>query len=167
MKAQGLASQAPGTDIVPQAVGKISAALNALVADVFALYVKTKNFHWHVSGPHFRAYHLLLDEQGEQLIGVIDDIAERVRKIGGTTVRSIGHIARIASIADNDAESVTPEDMLSELLDDNKTLLINMMRAHDLCERAGDVAGASALEMWIDDAQKRAWFLQDTIKGAL
>jgi starvation-inducible DNA-binding protein len=153
------ASLTPRTDIAPDGVKDIAGALNALVADVFAIYVKTKNFHWHMSGPHFRDYHLLLDEHGDQLFAMIDDIAERVRKIGGTTLRSIGHIARVKRIADNDADYVTPKDMLSELWEDNKALVLSMRSAHDLCDEAGDVATASLLENWIDEGQKRAWFL--------
>jgi starvation-inducible DNA-binding protein len=149
------------TDVEPGAVKDISGALTALLADVFALYVKTKNFHWHMSGPHFRDYHLALDEQGEQLFAMTDDIAERVRKIGGTTLRSIGHIARVKRIADNDADYVTPKDMLSELRDDNKALIVSMRSSHDLCDEAGDVATASLLENWIDEAQRRAWFLYE------
>ena len=164
MKSQEFPTQDSRTDIAPKAVGEISAALNSLVADVFALYVKTKNFHWHVSGPHFHDYHLLLEQQGEQLFNVIDGMAERVRKIGGTPVRSIGHIARLTRISDNDADSVLPEDMLSDLLRDNRALLLNMRSAHDLCNDAGDVGGASALEIWIDDTEKRVWFLHETVQ---
>jgi starvation-inducible DNA-binding protein len=153
------------TDIVAESVKEISGALTALLADVFALYVKTKNFHWHMSGPHFRDYHLLLDEHGDQLFAMTDEIAERVRKIGGTTLRSIGHIGRIKRIADNDADYVTPKDMLSELWQDNKTLVLSMRSAHDLCDEAGDVATTSVLENWIDETQRRAWFLYETIRG--
>src|SRR4051794_24462070 len=149
------------SDIDKQAIGDISGALNALLADVFALYLKTKNFHWHMSGPHFRDYHRLLDEQGDQLFDMTDDIAERVRKIGGTTLRSIGHIARITRIADNDADYVTPKDMLNELWEDNRALVLRMRSAHDLCEDAGDVATTSVLENWIDEGQKRVWFLYE------
>jgi starvation-inducible DNA-binding protein len=133
------------SDIDKQAVQDLSGALNALLADVFALYLKTKNFHWHMSGPHFRDYHLLLDEHGDQLFAMTDDIAERVRKIGGTTLRSIGHIAKLQRIADNDAEFVTPQDMLSELREDERSLVLSMRAAHDLCDGAGDVATASLL----------------------
>ena len=149
----------PHTDIAPDAVKDIAGALTALVADVFAIYVKTKNFHWHMSGPHFRDYHLLLDEHADQLFAMTDDIAERVRKIGGTTLRSIGHIARVKRIADNDADYVSPKDMLSELWEDNKALVLSMRSAHDLCDEVGDVATASLLENWIDEGQRRAWFL--------
>ena len=149
------------TDIESGAVKDISSALTELLADVFALYIKTKNFHWHMSGPHFRDYHLALDEQGEQLFAMTDDIAERVRKIGGTTLRSVGHISRVKRIADNDADYVTPKDMLSELREDNRALIVSMRSAHDLCDEAGDVASASLLENWIDEAQRRAWFLYE------
>lgn len=147
------------SDIQPEAAREISGALNKLLADVFALYLKTKNFHWHMSGPHFRDYHLLLDEQGDQIFSIADDIAERVRKIGGITIRSIGEISRTQRLLDNDAEFVTPEDMLSELCEDNKALVLSMKSAHDLCSGAGDVAATSLLETWIDEAQRRAWFL--------
>jgi starvation-inducible DNA-binding protein len=147
------------SDIEPDAVKNISGALNALLADVFSLYLKTKNFHWHMSGPHFRDYHLLLDEHADQIFAMTDDIAERVRKIGGTTIRSVGHIARLKRIADNDAEFVTPEDMLAELRENELALIHSMRAAHDLCDEAGDVATASLLENWIDQAQRRNWFL--------
>ena len=147
------------SDLEPEAVKNISGALNALLADVFSLYLKTKNFHWHMSGPHFRDYHLLLDEHADQIFAMTDDIAERVRKIGGTTIRSIGHVARLHRIADNDAEYVTPEDMLAELRENELALIHSMRSAHDLCDEAGDVATASLLENWIDQAQRRNWFL--------
>jgi len=159
--ARRAASHTQRTDIAPESVKDISAALTALLADVFALYLKTKNFHWHMSGRHFRDYHLLLDEHGDQLFSMTDDIAERVRKIGGTTLRSIGHISRIKRIADNDADYVTPEDMLRELWEDNKSLVQSMRSAHDLCDEAEDVASASVLENWIDETQRRAWFLHE------
>jgi starvation-inducible DNA-binding protein len=155
----------PHTDIAPDAVKDIAGALTALVADVFTVYVKTKNFHWHMSGPHFRDYHLLLDEQADQLFAMTDDIAERVRKIGGTTLRSIGHIARVKRIPDNDADYVSPQDMLSELWEDNKALVLSMRSAHDLCDETGDVATASLLENWIDEGQRRAWFLFETTRA--
>jgi starvation-inducible DNA-binding protein len=147
------------SDIEPKAVKDITGALNKLLADVFALYLKTKNFHWHMSGPHFRDYHLLLDDHGDQIFAMTDDIAERVRKIGGTTIRSIGQIARLQRVADNDAEYVTPEDMLSELHEDEKALVLSMRAVHTLCDDAGDVATASLLENWIDQTQRRSWFL--------
>jgi starvation-inducible DNA-binding protein len=140
-------------------VADITGALNALLADVFALYVKTKNFHWHVSGPHFRDYHLLLDEQADQIFATTDPIAERVRKLGGTTIRSIGHIARLKRDLDNNAEYVTPQDMLAELKDDNLQLAARMREVHGLCDEHGDVATASLLEVWIDETEKRVWFL--------
>ena len=154
----------PHTDIPEGSVRDISGALTALLADVFALYIKTKNFHWHMSGPHFRDYHLLLDEHGDQLFGMTDDIAERVRKIGGPTLRSVGEMNRLKRIADNDADYVTPQDMLSELWEDNKALILSMRSAHDLCDEAGDVATASLLENWIDEGQRRAWFLFETAR---
>ena len=147
------------SDIDPQAIQDITGALNALLADVFALYIKTKNFHWHMSGPHFRDFHLLLDDHGDQIFTMTDDIAERVRKIGGTTIRSIGHIARLQRVLDNDAEYVTPTDMLSELHEDDKALVLSMRAIHSLCDDAGDVATASVLENWIDQSQRRSWFL--------
>jgi starvation-inducible DNA-binding protein len=147
------------TNLTANATRDISGALTTLLADMFALYVKTKNFHWHVSGPHFRDYHLLLDEQGEQIFDTTDDIAERVRKIGGTTLRSIGQIARLQRVTDNDAEFVSPQDMLAELREDNKDLTQRMREVHDLCDEHGDVATASLLENWIDEAEKRTWFL--------
>ena len=153
------------SDIDKQAVQDISGALTALLADVFALYIKTKNFHWHMTGPHFRDYHLLLDEHGTQLFAMTDDIAERVRKIGGTTLRSIGHIARLQRISDNDAEYVSAEGMLSELREDEKSLLLSMRSAHDLCDEAGDVATTSLLENWIDQTQRRIWFLFEATRS--
>lgn len=153
------------TDIDPKATKDIAGALNALLADVFALYLKTKNFHWHMSGPHFRDYHLLLDDHGDQIFAITDDIAERVRKIGGTTIRSIGHIARLQRIPDNDAEFVDPADMLSELREDDKALVLRMRAVHTLCDDAGDVATASLLENWIDQAQRRIWFLFEATRG--
>lgn len=143
----------------------IAGALNALLADAFALYLKTKNFHWHVSGPHFRDYHLLLDEQADQIFAISDTIAERVRKIGATTVHSVGHIAKLQRIADNDADYVDPRDMLAELLEDNRALAASMQAAHDLCEEAHDVATTSLLEVWIDEAQRRIWFLFEATRN--
>src|SRR5271156_4106144 len=155
------------TDLGSNAVKDLSGALNVLLADMFSLYLKTKNFHWHVSGPHFRDYHLMLDEQGDQIFATTDDIAERVRKIGGTTVRSIGHIGRLQRVKDNDADYVTPLDMLAELRDDNKQLVSSMRETHDLCDEHGDVATASFLENWIDEAERRVWFLFEAsrVKG--
>ena len=153
------AKLATPTGLGAKATRDIAGALNALVADFFALYLKTKNFHWHVSGPHFRDYHLLLDEQADQIYATTDPIAERVRKLGGTTVRSIGHIARLQRVADNDAEYVTPLDMLAELREDNARLADRMRETHNVCDEYNDVATASLLEVWIDEAERRAWFL--------
>jgi starvation-inducible DNA-binding protein len=143
----------------------ITAELNVLLADVFALYLKTKNFHWHTSGPHFRDYHLLLDEQADEIFAMTDDIAERVRKPGGTTIRSIGHVARLKQIADNDAQYVESVDMLGELREDNQALIARMMEIHDVCDEANDVATASLLENWIDQTQRRVWFLLETTRA--
>ncbi len=153
------------SDIKGQAERDISGGLNALLADVFCLYLKTKNFHWHMSGPHFRDYHLLLDDHGDQLFAMTDDLAERVRKIGGLTIRSIGHIARLQRIPDNDAEYVTPKDMLSELHENEKALVLSMLAVHSLCEDDGDVATASLLENFIDQTQRRSWFLFEATRG--
>src|SRR5947207_10039954 len=154
------------TDLRANAVPEISGALTILLADMFALYVKTKNFHWHVSGPHFRDYHLLLDEQAAQIFATTDDIAERVRKIGGTTLRSIGQIGRLQRVLDNDADYVTPADMLAELRDDNKQLVVNLRETHGLCDEHGDVANTSLLENWIDEAERRAWFLFEVTRSS-
>ena len=154
-----LASLATPTDLKPAATRDISGAMNAILADVFALYMKTKNFHWHMSGPHFRDYHLLLDEQADQLFAMTDAIAERVRKVGGTTLRSIGHIARTQRVLDNDAEYVEPEDMLAELREDNQTLAARLREAHGVCEDHNDIATASLIEVWIDETERRTWFL--------
>jgi starvation-inducible DNA-binding protein len=140
-------------------VKNLSSVLNALLADVFALYLKTKNFHWHMSGPHFRDYHLLLDEQADQLFAMTDPIAERIQKIGGTTLRSIGHIVRMQRVLDNDAGYVEPSDMLAELLEDSKTLAARLREAHGVCDEHGDVATASLIEVWIDETERRTWFL--------
>jgi starvation-inducible DNA-binding protein len=147
------------TDLAADAVRDISGALNALLADMFALYLKTKNFHWHVSGPHFRDFHLMLDEQADQIFATTDPIAERVRKIGGTTLKSIGQIAAQKRLLDNDAEFVTARDMLAELRDDNKQLANEMRRTHAVCDEYNDVATASLIEVWIDEAERRTWFL--------
>jgi starvation-inducible DNA-binding protein len=158
-KMRRLAPLKTPTDLTPNATRDISGALTILLADMFALYVKTKNFHWHISGPHFRDYHLLLDEQGEQIFATTDAIAERARKIGGTTLRSIGQIGRLQRVLDNDAEFVTPLDMLAELRDDNKQLVSSLRETHALCDEHGDVASASLIENWIDEAERRTWFL--------
>jgi starvation-inducible DNA-binding protein len=160
------ATLATPSDLGAEAVKNITGALNALLADVFTLYIKTKNFHWHVSGPHFRDYHLLLDEQAGQLFAMTDDIAERVRKIGGTTIRSIGHVARLQRISDNDADYVDPLDMLAELREDNRAILANMREVHDLCSESNDVATTSLLENWINETERRVWFLFETGRTA-
>ena len=147
------------TDLTAKATKDIAGALNTFLADVFALYLKTKNFHWHMSGPHFRDYHLLLDEQVDQICAMTDPIAERVRKIGGSTLRSIGRIARLQRVSDNDAEYVEPLDMLAELPDDNEELAARMREAHNVCEEHRDVATASLFEVWIDETERRTWFL--------
>ena len=149
------------TDLPEAATRDISAALEGLLTDVFALYLKTKNFHWHMSGPHFRDYHLLLDEHADQIFAMTDPIAERTRKIGGTTLRSIGHIARMQRIADNDAAYVEPQDMLAELRTDNLHLTMAMRQVHNICDAHGDVATASLLEVWIDETERRTWFLYE------
>jgi starvation-inducible DNA-binding protein len=147
------------TDLKPAATKEVSGAMNAILADVFALYLKTKNFHWHMSGPHFRDYHLLLDEHAEQLFAMSDPIAERVRKIGGVTLRSIGQIARMQRVSDNDADYVEPSDMLAELREDNKNLAASLREAHNVCEEHRDLATASQIEVWIDETERRTWFL--------
>ena len=154
------------TDLPPDAVRAVSEALNAVLADTFALYVKTKNFHWHMSGPHFRDYHLLLDQQSEQILATVDDLAERVRKIGGTTLRSIGQIAALKRIQDNDEDFVPPLDMLSELMADNKAMIATMREAHKLADKHEDVATTSLLEQFIDGAERRTWFLFEASRGA-
>jgi starvation-inducible DNA-binding protein len=154
------------TDLRPQATTEVAEALNAVLADVFALYMKTKNFHWHVSGPHFRDYHLLLDEQAAQIYATTDDIAERVRKIGGTTLRSIGQIASLQRVEDNNADFVPPLDMLRELMSDNKTFAANLREAHELCDKHDDIATASLIENWIDETERRTWFLFEASRGA-
>src|SRR6516165_1832246 len=153
------------TDLKSNAVKAIAGALTILLADMFALYVKTKNFHWHVSGPHFRDYHLLLDEHATQIFATTDDIAERVRKIGGTTLRSIGQISRLQRVLDNDADFVTPLDMLAELRDDNKQLVAHLRETHTVCDEHGDVASASLIETWIDEAERRTWFLFEATRS--
>ena len=152
------------TDLSPAATRDVTGAMNAILADVFALYLKTKNFHWHLSGPHFRDYHLLFDEQGDQIFAMTDPIAERVRKIGGSTIKSIGHIARLQRIDDNEAEFVEPEDMLAELAEDNKTLAARLREAHDVCDEHRDVATTSLIEVWIDETERRTWFLFEAMQ---
>lgn len=150
---------ATSTDLHPKATRDISGALNAMLADVFALYLKTKNFHWHMSGPHFRDYHLMLDEHGEQIYAMTDPLAERVRKIGGMTIRSIGQISRLQRLSDNDADYVDPLDMLAELREDNESLASRLREVHDVVDDLRDIATASLIENWIDETEKRTWFL--------
>ena len=153
------------TDLGSNAVRDIAGALSILLADMFALYLKTKNFHWHMSGPHFRDYHLMLDEHSDQIFATTDDIAERARKIGGTTLRSIGHIGRLQRVRGQRRRFVTPLDMLAELRDDNKQLVANLRETHDLCDEHGDVATTSMIENWIDEAERRTWFLFEATRG--
>ena len=152
------------TDLKPAATKDIAAAMNAVLADVFALYLKTKNFHWHMSGPHFRDYHLLLDEQADQLFAMTDAIAERVRKIGGSTLKSVGHISRMQRVEDNDADYVEPQDMLAEVREDNKTLAARLREAHNVCDEHRDIATASLIEVWIDETERRTWFLYEAAR---
>src|SRR5580658_9009008 len=159
------AMQTP-TDLTRKGVEEITIELRKLLADTFALYVKTKNFHWHMSGQHFRDYHLLLDEQSDQIFAMTDPIAERARKIGGATLRSIGDIARRQRIADNDADYVSPQDMLAELREDNERLTSIMRQVHNVCDEYGDVATASLLEVWIDETERRTWFLFESTRNA-
>ncbi len=165
-KARQAAPIANPTSLGANATKDITGAMNALLADAFTLYVKTKNFHWHASGPHFRDYHLLFDEQAAQIFGIVDGIAERVRTVGGRTVHSIGEIARLQRLKDNDAEYVTPGDMLAELRDDNLTLTRSLRETHGVCEEHEDVASASMIEVWIDEAERRAWFLFEASRRA-
>jgi len=158
------ASVNPPTDLGANASRDIAGALTTLLADVFTLYLKTKNFHWHMSGPHFRDYHLLLDEHGDQLFAMTDDIAERARKVGGTTLHSIGQISRLQRLADNDADYVAPDDMLAELRDDNQRLTASMRETHEVCDEHGDVATTSLLENWIDQTERRVWFLYEATR---
>jgi starvation-inducible DNA-binding protein len=153
------APMATPTDLGAGATKDIAAAMNSILADVYALYIKTKNFHWHISGPHFRDYHLMLDEQGDQIFAMADPIAERIRKVGGSTLRSIGHIARMQHVLDNDADYVEPVDMLSELREDNKALAARLREAHNVCDEHRDIATASLIEVWIDETERRTWFL--------
>jgi len=153
------------TDLDPKATKAIAGAMNAILADVFALYLKTKSFHWHLSGPHFRDYHLLFDEQAGQIFAMTDAIAERVRKIGETTVRSIGQISRTQRVLDNDVEYVEPEDMLAELMEDNQSLAARLREAHNVCEDGRDIATASLIEVWIDETERRTWFLYEATRA--
>jgi starvation-inducible DNA-binding protein len=154
------------TDLEASATRDVAAAMNLVLADVFALYLKTKNFHWHMSGPHFRDYHLLLDEQADQIFAMTDPIAERVRKLGRLTIRSIGEIARLQRIDDNDADYVEPSDMLAELREDNVSLTERLRQAHGVCDEARDVATASLIEVWIDETERRTWFLFEATRRA-
>ena len=155
------------SDLGAKASAEIAGGMNAILADVFALYLKTKNFHWHMSGPHFRDYHLLLDEQADQLYEMTDPIAERIRKVGGATLRSIGHIARLQRVKDNDADYVDPLDMLAELREDNQELAARLREVHDVVDEARDIATASLIENWIDETERRTWFLfEASRKGA-
>jgi starvation-inducible DNA-binding protein len=153
------------TDLTRSAVKDIAGAMNAILADVFALYLKTKNFQWHMSGPHFRDYHLLLDEHGDQLYAMTDPIAERIRKLGGLTIKSIGQISRIQRVLDNDADYVDPADMIAELAEDNQTLAARLREAHNVCDEDRDVATASLIEVWIDETERRTWFLTEIKRG--
>jgi starvation-inducible DNA-binding protein len=164
-KTRQKAALATPSNLGPNAVKDISGALTTLLADLFALYMKTKNFHWHVSGPHFRDYHLLLDEQAAQIYATTDPVAERVRKLGGTTLRSIGQISRQQRLLDNDADYVAPHGMLAELREDNLRLIASMRETHELCDEHNDVATASLIENWIDEAEGRAWFLFEATRG--
>jgi starvation-inducible DNA-binding protein len=155
------------TDLTAEATRDVTGAMNAILADVFALYIKTKNFHWHLSGPHFRDYHLMFDEQGDQIFAMTDPIAERVRKIGGSTIKSIGHISRLQRIEDNDADYVEPEDMLAELCEDNKMLAARLREAHNVCDEHRDIATASLIETWIDETERRTWFLFEATQRAM
>lgn len=147
------------TDLKVDATRDIAGAMNAILADVFSLYLKTKNFHWHLSGPHFRDYHLLFDEQADQIFAMADPIAERIRKVGGSAIKSVGHIARLKRVLDNDADYVEPQDMLAELLEDNKMLAARLREAHNVCDEHRDIATTSLIEVWIDETERRAWFL--------
>ena len=153
------------TDLPRSAIKDITGAMNAILADVFTLYLKTKNFHWHMSGEHFRDYHLLLDEQGDQLFAMTDPIAERIRKLGGLTIKSIGHISRLQRVLDNDAEYVDPSDMIAELAEDNKALAERLREAHNVCDEHRDVATTSLIEVWIDETERRTWFLSEITRG--
>ena len=159
LKARRMAQMTTSTDLNAAATKDVAAALNGILADAFALYLKTKNFHWHMSGPHFRDYHLLLDEQAGQILAMTDPVAERIRKVGGSTLKSIGHISRTQRLLDNDADYVEPLDMLAELRDDNKTLAARLREAHNVCEEHRDVATTSLIEIWIDETERRTWFL--------
>lgn len=153
------------SDLKPASAKDVAAAMNGVLADVFALYMKTKSFHWHMSGPHFRDYHLLLDEQAQQIFAMTDAIAERVRKVGATTLKSIGHIARTQRVLDNDADFVDPHDMLAELRDDNIQLTSRLRQVHNVCQASRDIASCSMIDVWIDQAEQRTWFLFEATRG--
>ena len=159
VKARQSAALATPTDLGANATKDITGGLNILGADVLALWMKTKNFHWHVSGPHFRDYHLMLDEQSDEIYAMVDPIAERARKLGGNALRSIGQVKKLQRVLDNDADYVTPQDMLAELREDNKTLAARLREAHDVCDEHRDIASASLIEVWIDETERRTWFL--------
>jgi len=165
LRRRQVASLVTPTDLKAVATRDISGALNGILADIYALYIKTKNFHWHMSGPHFRDYHLMLDEQATQLFAMTDTIAERVRKVGGTTLRSVGHVARLQRVSDNDADYVEARDMLAELREDSKTLAMRLRQAYIVCEEHGDIATASLIEVWIDEAEQRTWYLFEAGRG--
>lgn len=165
VKTRQMAPLRTPTDLGADATRDIAAALTGVLADMFALYLKTKNFHWHLSGPHFRDYHLMLDEQGDQIFATTDALAERARKVGGTTLRSIGHISRLQRLSDNDADYVTAPDMLAELAEDNRRLTGFLRAAHAVCEEYNDVASTSLIEVWIDEAERRSWFLYETTRS--
>ena len=154
------------TELKPKETKDVAVAMNAILADVFALYLKTKNFHWHMSGPHFRDYHVMLDEQADQLFEMTDPMAERIRKVGGTTLRSIGHISALQSIKDNDEAHVSPADMLAELRDDNQALGGSLRDVHEVCDEQRDIASASLIENWIDETERRTWFLFEASRPA-
>jgi len=153
------------SDFSPEAVEQVSMALNTLLADAFGLYVKTKNFHWHLEGPHFRDYHLLLDEQSDQIFAMTDPLAERVRKVGGRTLTSLGQMARLERIADNDEEHVEAGAMLQELQQDNRALAGHLREAHEVCDEHQDFASTSLIENWIDETERRAWFLYEATRS--
>jgi starvation-inducible DNA-binding protein len=159
LKTRRNAPLATPTDLKAAATRDIAGSMNAILADVFALYLKTKNFHWHMSGPHFRDYHLMLDEQANQIFAMTDGIAERVRRVGGSTLKSIGHIARTQRLLDNDADYVEPLDMLAELREDNKTLAARLRETHNVCSEHRDIASGGLIEVWIDESERRMWFL--------
>lgn len=154
------------SDLKPDAARAIADAINPLIADAFALYLKTKNFHWHMSGSHYREYHLLLDEHADQIFAMTDVLAERIRKVGGTTIRSIGHVAKLQNVTDDDREYVTPLDMLKELVEDNKTFAARQRAAHEVCAEHKDIATTSLLEVFVDETERRTWFLYETVVGA-